>query len=214
MKVVLSLFLCLVLTQVTFADVKSKTSARHFKEIAATDALVEQLRGGGYVVYMRHGPTDTSKPDQVPLNLKDCTKQRPLSTLGERLARAIGKQVVIAKIPVETVYASPLCRAKGTAALVFGEDNYTIDHDLMYTSHLTKAQKIPVIKRTRNLVSTPVEPGKNRFLVAHAPNMYDLMGYFPRLEGTMIVFKPLANNNYEYLGSIKPHDWLWLNDKP
>jgi len=192
-----------------FADVKSKSSATHFKEIEATEALVRDLRSGGYVLYMRHGPTDTSKPDQVPLDLSNCSKQRPLSELGKKLAAAVGKSIYRAGIPVGEVRASPLCRAKGTAEAAFGKGNYQLDKLLMYTAHLTKAQKVPVIENTRSLVSKPVVGGKNRVLVAHAPNMYDLMGYFPKIEGTVIVFKP-KGDNYEYLGSIKPHDWLWL----
>lgn len=191
------------------ADVKNQTSARHFKEVEATFSLLKKIQRGGYVLYMRHAPTDTSKPDQLPLNLKDCTKQRPLSDLGRNLAAGIGKSIRKAKIPVGKVYASPLCRAKGTAEATFGKGKYTLDNLLMYTSHLTKAQKIPVINHTRDLVSKKVTGNKNRVLVAHAPNMYDLMGYFPKIEGTIVVFKP-TGDSYEYIGSIKPHDWLWL----
>jgi phosphohistidine phosphatase SixA len=188
---------------------KDKNAKDAFVEIDATEALLDQVRQGGYVLYMRHGPTDTSKPDLAPIDVNDCSRQRPLSELGKKLAVAVGRAVKKAAIPVGEVLASPMCRARGTAALAYGEGVYQLDELLMYTSHLTKDEKVPRVARIRELVSTPVAAGQNRVLVAHAPNLFDLMGYFPKLEATIVVFKPLGDS-YEYLGSIKPHDWLWL----
>ena len=205
----LMLIVLMFSTQVV-ADVKSQSSKSGFKELEPSMELIKQLRKGGYVLYMRHSLTDTSKPDQVPLDLNDCSKQRPLSEVGEKLAEAIGVSIRRAGIPVGEVLASPMCRAKGTAKLAFGEGKYQLDEMLMYTSHLTKKQKVPRVKRTTELVSTPVTDGRNKVLVAHAPNMYDLMGYFPKYEGTVVVFRPVEGGSYEYLGSIKPQDWLWL----
>ena len=56
-----------------------------FQVIAATAAHVQQLRQGGLVVYMRHGPSDAHRPDQLPLQLDNCDSQRPLS---EEIGRA------------------------------------------------------------------------------------------------------------------------------
>lgn len=207
-KSILFLFFLFFSTAI-FADVKSQSSAKGFKEIDATPELLQAIQKGGYVLYMRHSLTDTSRPDQVPLDLNDCNKQRPLSVTGRKLAEALGEQIRKAGIPVGEIMASPMCRAKHTAEEAFGKGNIQLDELLLYTSHLTKAEKAPRVVNTTKLVSKPVEPGSNRILVAHAPNMYDLMGYFPKLEGTVVVFQPMGDT-YKYLGSIKPHDWLWL----
>lgn len=206
------IILILLISNMVFAadSSKAKDPKDAFVEIDATEVLLDNIRQGGYVLYMRHGPTDTSRPDLAPIDLNDCSKQRPLSELGKKLAAAIGNAVKKAGVPVGEVMASPMCRARGTAGLAFGEDTYKLDELLMYTSHLTKAEKVPRVARIRELVSTPVTAGENRVLVAHAPNMFDLMGYFPKIEGTIVVFKPLGGDGFEYLGSIKPHDWLWL----
>ena len=58
---------------------------------AATAAHVEQLRQGGLVVYMRHGPSDAHRPDQLPLQLDNCDSQRPLSEAGRALLKTIGR---------------------------------------------------------------------------------------------------------------------------
>jgi hypothetical protein len=60
---------------------------------------------------------------------------------------------------------------------------------------------------TRRLVSTPVTAGTNRVLVAHAPNMADLMGYFVKPEATVVVMRPLGDGQFEYLASIHPAMW-------
>jgi len=37
-----------------------------FIKKTATIETIKQLQAGGFVLYMRHGPTDTSRPDRVP----------------------------------------------------------------------------------------------------------------------------------------------------
>jgi hypothetical protein len=76
----------------------------------------------------------------------------------------------------------------------------------MYTANLTDLEKVPIITQTRRLLSAPVPPGSNRVLVAHAPNLMDLIGYFPR-EATLIVFRPKGEAGFEYVASIAPSQW-------
>ena len=43
--------------------------------------------------------------------------------------------------------------------------------------------------------------------MAHAPNLMDLMGYFPK-EGTLVVFRPLGEAaGFEYIASIPAAQW-------
>ncbi len=181
--------------------------APEFEVIEPTPALLTELRSGGHVLYMRHGKTDPRQPDQVPIDLEDCATQRPLTEEGRAEIAAVGEAVRAARIPIAQVLASPLCRARESALLAYGPD-FRVENLLMYTAHLTSEQKAPVVAKTRELISTPVsEPDRNRVLVAHAPNLADLMNYFPEVEGTVIVFRPLGNGEYEYLASILPEDW-------
>jgi hypothetical protein len=55
-----------------------------------------------------------------------------------------------------------------------------------------------------------VPAGSNRVLVAHAPNMADLMGYFVKPEGTLVVLRPLGHEKFEYVASIPPTLWASL----
>jgi phosphohistidine phosphatase SixA len=190
----------------------SADEAIPFVEKPASRALIASLRTGGYVLYLRHGQTDSSIPDQVPINLDDCSTQRPLTDIGRTQMRQIGVAIRKAGIPLGQIFVSPMCRAQESARLAFGP-NYQVDINLMYTAHLTSAQKVPIIARTRELLSTPVtEPGKNRVILAHAPNLADLMDYYPETEGTMAIFRPLGDAGFEYLASILPQQWQGLTD--
>lgn len=180
-----------------------------FAEIKATPSLLAQLRKGGYVLYMRHGNTNNDIPDQPQLDLSDCSTQRPLNAQGRAVAKQVGEAIRRARIPVGEVHASPLCRTRETAQLAFGAKVKT-NPLLMYTAYLTAAQKAPILAHTRALLSATVAKGTNRVLVAHAPNMADLIGYFVKPEGTVVVLQPEGDNRFTYLASIHPDMWARL----
>jgi hypothetical protein len=51
------------------------------------ERLVSALRGGGYVIYLRHAATEAA-PDEDPVVLSDCDTQRNLSAEGRTSLRA------------------------------------------------------------------------------------------------------------------------------
>ena len=188
----------------------SAAAPASFTEVAATAALLAQVRAGGFVLYLRHGTTDNSRADRMPaVDLADCSTQRPLTVDGRQLARQVGEFMRRARLPIAEIRSSPLCRAKETAAAAFPGKAVTIDNLLMYTANLTDAQKAPIIANTRRLLSAPLAPGENRLLVAHAPNLMDLIGYFPK-EGTLVIFRPKGDAGFDYLGSVAPARWTEL----
>ncbi|BBP44844.1 hypothetical protein THMIRHAS_02170 [Thiosulfatimonas sediminis] len=184
---------------------QSPAQKPEFAEKIATQALLKQLQNGGLVIYMRHGYTDNHRPDQAPkVDLADCTTQRVLNQQGINITTQVGHYLRQAQIPIGEVFSSPMCRAKDSAKNAFGK--FTVDNNLMYYGAMTSAEKKPVIANTQRLVSTPVAAGSNRVVVAHAPNMVDLINYFPE-EATLVIFEPLDNGQFDYLGSIRPKDW-------
>ncbi len=188
-----------------------------FQDNLASAALLAQMRQGGFVLYLRHGATDSSRVDRAPqVDLNDCNTQRVLSDAGRQQARELGLILQRARIPVGEVIHSPLCRATESAQLTFAAQPQLLRVEplLAYTAHLTSEQKKPVVAATQALVSTPVPAGTNRVIVAHAPNMADLMGYFVKPEGTMVVLRPLGQSRFEYLGSIPPSHWNTLLNAP
>ena len=186
-----------------------------FEVIEATVAHVEALRRGGFVIYMRHGATDARIPDQIPVDLDDCASQRPLTDIGRAELDLVGRFFARLRVPVETVVSSPFCRAVESARRVFGDVVETIEVDvpLRYTAAMPEAEKAPAVQRTREWVSLPVAtPGSNRVVVAHGPNIAEIMDYLPP-EGTLIVFRPLGvehDPGFEYVASIEPSRWPLL----
>jgi phosphohistidine phosphatase SixA len=183
--------------------------AAKFNEIPATPELLQQLRKGGFTLYLRHGPTDNTKPDRVPtVDLNDCSTQRPLTEEGRLLMTRVGESIQKAAIPIGDYFVSPLCRARESAAAALPKLKPVADNNLMYVANFTDAEKAPIIANTRKLLSTPPTAGRNTLLLAHAPNLMDLMGYFPK-EGTLVIFRP-KGESFEYLASIPPPLWPQL----
>lgn len=191
---------------VLLACTLSGVASAGFIEIPASPQHIALLQQGGLVVYMRHGRTDARIPDQIPVNLNDCSSQRPLTDTGRQTLDNIGQYVTQLNIPYQSVISSPFCRAQESARRVFGEA-IQIDIDLRYTAAMPASERQPAVARTLFQLSQPVsEPGQNRIVVAHGPNIAELMDYLPK-EGTLILFRPLGNGQFEYLASIPPAHW-------
>lgn len=197
----------------TFLLVASTAAAPpqgRFVERALSHVQFQQLGAGGFVIYMRHGKTDVTRPDQPDLVFRDCQTQRPLNEEGRQMSVEIGAALRAGRIPISEIYVSPMCRTRESAELVFGNDaSFIVLDDLFSSTNQTSEQKKPIIATTRRLLSMPVPPGKNRFILAHAPNLADTMGYFPKAEGTVVVFIPMGDH-FEYVGSIRPDMWSRL----
>ncbi|WP_052063615.1 histidine phosphatase family protein [Nitrincola sp. A-D6] len=182
-------------------------AADEFVPSPATPEQLKQIQKGGYVLFVRHGPTDSSYPDRVPIDLNDCTTQRPLTDAGRALMAQVGEYIRQADIPIGEIYSSPLCRAKETADLLFAQTNYEVDDELMYVAALTDTEKQPIIARTQFLLSSAVPPGHNRVLVAHGPNMVEVMEYFP-VEGSLVIIEAdEVQKQFTYIASIEPDHW-------
>ena len=181
------------------------------KEISATKELLKSMRGGGYVLYMRHANTDTNKPDAVPkVDLKDCATQRNLNEEGRKLAAALGRQIRAGGIPVGEVIYSPYCRTRETAHLAFSGSGVKLREELQlaYPSNMTAEEKKPVLEMTRQLLSAPVTAGSNRVIVGHAQNLAELSDIFVKPEAAIVVIRPQGAGRFDYVASIPPTAWV------
>ncbi|GAB3365877.1 MULTISPECIES: histidine phosphatase family protein [Giesbergeria] len=184
----------------------------HFRVIPANKSHVQLLRRGGLVLYMRHGATDARIPDQIPVKLDDCQSQRPLTDAGRTQLDQIKGFISRLRLPYNELISSPFCRAVESARRVFGA-SVQIDPELRYTATMPEAEKKPAVARTRHWLSRKVSTaGHNRVVVAHGPNIAELMDYLPP-EATLILFRPLggsAHPGFEYIASIEPSHWPQL----
>jgi hypothetical protein len=158
--------------------------------------LATALQEGGVVLVMRHTKTETAT-DEVEV-LGDCGKQRNLSAEGREQAQQIGRDVKALGVPVAEVRASPLCRAKETADLAFGDS--TVDRVLVSPGVTgTIEDDDRRIARLKRMTSAP--PGEVTVLVTHTGN---IGGAFDQSveEGDALVFR-----DGHLLGVVRPSDW-------
>lgn len=179
-----------------------------FAEVLATPQLLRQLQAGGYTLYLRHGPTNNAVADRVPkVDLNDCSTQRPLTEAGRQLMASVGNAMRQARIPIGEFKVSPMCRARDSAAAAFPQLAPEVDPLLMYVANYTAEDKAPIVANTRRLLSMPVAGGVNRLVLAHAPNIMELLGYFPK-EGTLVILRPKGEQaGFDYVASVPPAAW-------
>lgn len=194
----------------------SAAHAEEFQAVAAGKQHFELLKQGGLVIYMRHGRTDARFPDKIPVELDNCASQRPLSDEGRRQLDQIGQDFAKLELPVHRVITSPFCRAVESAKRVFGDEKLEVDVPLRYTASMPDLEKQPAVERTRYWISLPVvAAGSNRVVVAHGPNVAEIMDYLPG-EATLVIFRPLGTEHpsgFEYIASIAPDHWPVLLDE-
>src|SRR5258705_10945118 len=113
---------CFACTLTSFAFAQADTALPASKDALSGPALLDALRRGGYVIYVRHTSTDFGQNDEGMTSYEDCSKQRNLTEQGRTEARAIGAAIAKLQIPIGDVLASPFCRTRETARLIFGRE--------------------------------------------------------------------------------------------
>jgi hypothetical protein len=168
-------------------------------QAAPSAELLNQLREGGYVLYLRHTSTDFSQNDSRMTSFADCSTQRNLTDRGRDEARALGEHVKRLKIPIGEVLASPFCRTMETARLAFGKA--TASHDVR--GGPVEASRYEPLKK---LLSSPVPRGTNRMISSHGNPFYALAGPPYLAEGEMAVVKP-EGERFSVIAKIRLTDW-------
>lgn len=160
---------------------------------AAKKDVVEKLRGGGYVVYIRHTQTDSKTEDKDLSDMSNCATQRVLSTTGRENAVKLGEAFKALAIPVGDVVSSQFCRAKDTAKLMnlpITTETADLNND-SGEPFVTKAESDRRGVALRKLLATAPVKSKNTIIVGHVPNMRNAVSldYANMKEGEMAVFQ-------------------------
>jgi phosphohistidine phosphatase SixA len=174
-------------------------------ELAPHD-IVEKLKAGGHVIYLRHAKTESDYADQLTADTQNCATQRVLSERGWAQAVTIGNAIRENAIPVGNVTASQYCRAWQTAALAFGK--YTKDADLNFEKGetYTDAQTKTMHDHVAPMLSTLPANGTNTVIVGHDDPFEAATGIYPEPQGVAYILKP-TGVGFEIVGHINPEDW-------
>ena len=179
---------------------------------APSSEWIAALRGGGYVMVLRHGATNPDQADTDPLNIADVSKQRLLSDQGRALAKSMGESLHTLKIPVGQVQTSKFNRAIETGTLLgYGEASPSFD----FTEGglvVSPKENDRRAKALRAAAGTVPAAGTNVLIVTHKPNLLDAFGkdWFDIREGEMSIFKPDGNGGFTFVARVQAGDWAKL----
>ncbi|WP_246590625.1 histidine phosphatase family protein [Paenibacillus sophorae] len=175
--------------------------------------LLDSLRQGGYILYMRHGEATVGEDRPNPV-FTDCSTQRNLSGEGRRQAAALGEAFRRLHIPVRSpVLASPFCRTRETAELAFGEGNVQNDpfwiRIYRLSSDVTPSEREDTLAALTSVLEKAPSSGTNQVIVAHSFPQGVGLGEIPNL-GTVVVKPGGQGNGYEVVGRISLAELLSL----
>lgn len=194
------------------AETPAETAPDAFVGQLSGAALVEALRQGGHVLYIRHASTETDYADQVAAVMGDCSTQRTLSKAGWQESRVIGAAIEVLAIPVGAVYSSQYCRAWQTAELAFGRHVELAELNFEPAEAYTEAQVTAMRDRVKPLLRHEPEAGYNIVYVAHDDPFEAATGIYPEPQGVAYVLKPGGAEGFGVVGVIKPDEWAALVD--
>ncbi|MBV8033384.1 MAG: histidine phosphatase family protein [Betaproteobacteria bacterium] len=174
------------------------------------DNVVSQLRGGGYVIVLRHGSTNRDQADTDPLNLENVARQRHLSDAGREQARQLGDAFRKLGIPLGSVYTSRFQRAIDTGKLISGSEvtpTADVSEGGLVVTPIENDRRAEAL---RKLASTPPAAGKNTLVVTHKPNILDAFGrdWFDVREGEASIFRPDPSGKPALLARVQAADWI------
>ena len=172
-------------------------------ETLAGPALLQALKAGGLILYFRHTSTDFGQNDDAMTGYEDCARQRNLTERGREEARRIGAALKRLDIPVGEVLASPFCRTRETAKLIFG-----------------RAEVSPAVRggparpdsddrygELRKLLATPPRAGTDLAIASHG-NPFHAVGDAAYLaEGEAAVIRPLGGQGFRIVARIPKDGW-------
>jgi len=174
----------------------------------STEELIDAMRGGGHVIFIRHAQTEVDYADQVDAVMGDCSTQRTLSEAGWHEARTIGDAFDRLDIPVGDVISSEYCRAWQTADLAFGRYDKTADLNFAPAEDYTEEQIAAMRNRVvPHLAQPPADDDVNTVLVGHDDPFEAATGIYPEPMGVTYVIRPQGDGSFEILGSIAPDAW-------
>lgn len=164
--------------------------------LSASEArpLVDRLRQGGLVLFVRHADT-AGMPCDSSYRVGDRAGQRNISERGREQSRRFGAALREQGIPVaRPILAGPVYRARDTAEEAFGAAAVEVI-DGLTADDFAGSRLGWVLAEHRRLMAEPVPAGANRILVGHRTPAIMIFGEavagraFP--EGAAIVIDPV-----------------------
>jgi hypothetical protein len=172
----------------------------------AGPALLSALRAGGLILYFRHTSTDFGQNDDQMSGYEDCARQRNLTSRGRDEARAIGAAIQRLHIPVGEVLASPFCRTRETAQLIFGRSRV----EAAVRGGPASDDGSDRYAALRRLLSTAPASGTVLAIASHGNPFRAVAGTPYLAEGEAAVVRPLGERGFRVIARIPKDGWSAL----
>lgn len=176
--------------------------------------ILDALRNGGLVVFIRHAHPDVGEDKIGELDyFKDCAKQRLLRNTGRIDANTVSVAFRGLGVPVSRVISGDLCLAKQTADLLnlgtVEVSSGVNDYNTWKAQGNDPGTLVDAYRKHLSLVPTA---NTNIILISHAQRgRFSAHPVLDLIEmGTVAIFKPGANVTFELLATIRPQDWKLL----
>jgi phosphohistidine phosphatase SixA len=166
-------------------------------------ALLGELKKGGYVIYFRHFETGQDYADQVTADVDNCWTQRRLNTQGFRDAQRIGKLIHDQNIVVSRVLASPFCRTWQSADLAFGRHERIAALQILKAKDYKPEQNAVMKAGLMPFVTTAPAAGTNVVVIAHDDNLTAAGGPLLGIQGEAAIIKPDGKGSFELIARLK-----------
>ena len=169
-------------------------------------ALLEALRSGGLILYFRHTSTDFGQNDDAMSGYKDCARQRNLTDRGRDEARRIGAAIKRLNIPVGDVLASPFCRTRETAQLIFGRATVSP----AVRGGPARPDTEDRYAELRKLLSTRPRAGTDLAIASHGNPFHAVADTTYLAEGEAAIIEPLGAQGFRIVARITKDGWSAL----
>jgi phosphohistidine phosphatase SixA len=166
-------------------------------------ALVQALKSGGLILYFRHASTDFGQNDEAMSGYEDCARQRNLTDRGRDEARRIGAAIKRLDIPVGDVLASPFCRTRETAQLIFGRATAST----AVRGGPARPETTDRYAELRKLLSAPPRAGTNLAIASHGNPFHAVTDTQYLSEGEAAVIRPLGAQGFRVVARIPKDGW-------
>jgi phosphohistidine phosphatase SixA len=190
----------------TFAPVKAQQMQGR--------ALIDALKGGGYILVMRHANSPAMPPSREDADPENTELERQLDATGKESAHTMGAAFKSIGIPVGEVLSSPTYRARLTVQLAaFGTPKILNDLDEGAAGMAANAEKAKAdFLRTKSMEAP--RPGTNTVLVSHAPNIQAAFGTDAQgvASGESLIFRPAAGKA-TLVARVKIYEWTAMVKK-
>jgi len=186
-----------------FAAASPALAAGSPSEALSGAALLQALRSGGLILYFRHTSTDFGQNDDAMSGYEDCARQRNLTDRGRDEARGIGAAIKRLSIPVGDVLASPFCRTRESAQLIFGRATVAP----AVRGGPARPDSADRYADLRKLLATRPRAGTNLAIISHGNPFHAVADTTYLAEGEAAVIQPLGAQGFRIVARISKDGW-------